>query len=159
MDTMSAFDPNAFLQATISEAGSIISVPIPVKEYIALIAEVKARTWRSGDGLSSGMALDLVWDFDDAELKAFLGRPKVTLTQGIMVDLTTKGGLDMSKGKNVQLNRVRDAVGQNVDGQPWAPLMLQGKVAKVSVIHKPSERPQDPPGTVFANIGGVARVA
>lgn len=155
----SAFDPNAFLQSTTSEQGSTVAIPIPVKEYLAVITEVKARQWAAKDGTSAGLAIDIVWDIDDAALKEFLGRPKLTLTQGIMVDLTEQGGLDMGKGRNVQLNRVRDALGQNNAGQPWAPSMMTGRVAKISIIHKPSDRPQDPPGTVFANIGGVVKAS
>jgi hypothetical protein len=156
----SAFDPSLFLQATTTEQGSTVSVPIPVSDgagYLAVIAEVKARQWRSKDGQSSGLALDIVYNIDEPKVKEALGRDKVTITQGIMVDLTEQGGLDMSKGKNVSLNRVRDAVGQNVAGQPWAPAMLVGRPVRVVVGHRPSDRPQDPPGTVFADVNGVVK--
>lgn len=155
----SAFDPNAFLQASTSEQGSIVSVPVPVGEYLAVISEVKARTWQSKDGTKNGIAIDLVYDIDDAKVKEFLGRTKVTITQGLMLDLTEQGGLDMGKGRNVQLNRVREATGLNVAGQPFAPNMFAGRVVKLSVGNRPSDRPQDPPGTLFSDVLGVARVS
>lgn len=156
----SMFDPNAFLAATTTEQGSIISVPVPVGEYLAVIEKVDARPWQGkADPSKSGIALDLVYNIDDPKVKETLARDKVTVTQGLMLDLTEAGGLDMSKGRNIGLNRVREALGLNVPGQPFAPRMFEGKVVKVSIGHRPSERPSDPPGTVFADVIGVARAA
>lgn len=152
------FDPLAFLQQTTSEQGSIISVPIPVGEYVAVVEKVDARPWQGkADPTKSGIAIDLVYNIDDAKVKETLGRPKVTITQGIMVDLTEQGQLNMGKGFNIALNRVREATGLNVAGSPFAPSMFQGKVVKVTVGHRPSDRPQDPPGTVFSEVVGVTR--
>lgn len=152
------FDPNAFLQQTTSEAGSIITVPIPVGEYVAVVEKVDARPWQGKDDPSkSGIAIDITYNIDDAKVKEVLGRPKVTITQGIMVDLTETGQLDMGVGRNVQLNRVREATGLNVKGNPFAPSMFTGKVVKVSVGHRASTRPSDPPGTVFSDVIGIAR--
>lgn len=157
---MNLFDPNAFLAATTSEAGSIISVPIPVGEYVAVIEKVEARPWQGkADPSKSGIAIDIVYNIDDPKVKEFLARPKVTITQGLMLDLSEAGDLDMSKGRNIQLNRVREACNLNVPGQPFAPRMFEGKIVKISVGHRPSERPSDPPGTVFSDVTGVARAA
>lgn len=159
MDTnQPGFDINAFMQATTSEAGSLVTVPIPVGEYIAVIEKVEGRPWvGKNDPSKKGIAIDLVYNIDDAKVKEFLARPKVTITQGIMLDLTENGQLDMSKGRNVTLNRVREACGLNNPGQPFAPRMFEGKIVKVAIGHRPSDRPQDPPGTVFSDVNGVAR--
>lgn len=155
---MAQFDPLAFLNQTTTEQGSIISVPIPVGEYTAVIEKVEARPWQGkADPSKSGIALDVVYNIDDAGVKTFLGRDKVTITQGIMVDLDSNDNLDYSKGKNISLNRVREATGLNVPGAPFAPRMLEGKVAKIAVGHRASERPQDPPGTMFADVLAVSR--
>lgn len=155
---MQPFDMNAFLQQTTTEQGSIVSVPIPIGEYVSVIEEVKARPWQGKkDPSQTGIAIDLVYNIDDAKVKEVLGRPKVTVTQGIMLELTESGQLDMSPGRNVQLNRVREATGLNVKGAPFAPAMFQGKVVKVAIGHRPSDRPSDPPGTVFSDVIGVAK--
>ena len=155
----SAFDPKAFLDVQVMEQGSVVSVPIPIGEKLAVVEKVDTRAWQSKDGQKSGIALDVTWIIDDAETKKTLGRDKVTITQGIMIDLTESGTIDMGKGRNIVLNRTRDAVGLNEAGKPFSFRMLEGKVAKVVIGHRPSERPQDPPGTVFSDVVGVVRAA
>jgi hypothetical protein len=140
---MSQFDPASFLFATTSETTDTISVPVPVGEYQAIVEKVACRPWQAKDGSSSGLALDIIYNVDDATVKALLGRDKVVVKQGIMLELTDAGALDNGKGKNPVLGRLREAVGQNVKGQPWAPSMLEGQPLKVSVKHR------------IANIGGV----
>lgn len=151
------FDPQSFLSATTSEQGSTTAQPIPIGEHLSVIENVEARQWTSKDGSKSGLALDITHSIDSPEVKAILGRDKVTVRQGVMVDITPSGGLDMGKGKNVSLNRVREALGQNEAGKPWSPQMMIGKVCKVVIGHRPSDRPQDPPGTVFSDVNGVVK--
>ena len=53
-----------------------------------------------------------------------LDRPMVR--QDIWLDLDESGRIAQGKNKNVRLGRVRSAVGQNTDGQPWSPSQLRG---------------------------------
>jgi hypothetical protein len=131
------FDPNQFLDMSVDGAMDTKAVPVPVGEYIAIIEEVKARTWTAKDDpTKSGVALDILWSIDDANVKATLGRDKVTVKQGIMLDMTESGGLDLGKGKNLGLGRLRTALNLNQPGQPFAPSMLPGRVGKVKVEHR-----------------------
>lgn len=130
------FNPDVFLQSTVTEVNDTKKVPTPVGEYVAVADEVKCRPWQSKDGSQSGLALDIIWLIDDQNVKTLLGRDKVTCKQGIMLDLLENGALDMGKGKNVGLGRLREATGLNVPGQPFSPLMIQGRVAKVKVSHR-----------------------
>lgn len=134
---MSMFSPDQFLDMQVTESNDTKLVPIPVGEYIAVVSEVKARPWTSkSDPSKSGIALDVQWDIDDAGVKQLLGRDKVTVKQGVMLDMTESGGLDMGKGKNVGLGRLREACGLNQPGQPFSATMLTGRVAKVKVEHR-----------------------
>jgi hypothetical protein len=133
---MSQFDPAAFLDAVTTAASSTQALPVPVGEYTAIVKDVKGRTWQSKDGSASGLALDIVYEIDDENVKKLLERPTVTVRQSIMLDTTEQGTLDNGKGKNVQLGRLREAVGQNVPGQPWAPRMLVGQPLRVAVSHE-----------------------
>lgn len=134
---MSMFSPEQFLDMQTTEANDTKLVPVPAGEYIAMIDEVKARTWKKRDDPSvGGIALDVTWLVDDEGVKALLGRDKVTVKQGLMLDLTESGGLDMGKGKNVGLGKLREAVGLNVPGQPFAPSMLTGRPARIKVEHR-----------------------
>ena len=134
---MSMFSPDQFLDMQVTESNDTKLVPIPVGEYVAVVSEVKARPWTSkSDPSKSGIALDVQWDIDDAGVKQLLGRDKVTVKQGVMLDMTESGGLDMGKGKNVGLGRLREACGLNQPGQPFSATMLTGRVAKVKVEHR-----------------------
>lgn len=156
--SISGFDPKQFLEGTFNEASSTERIPIPAKEYTAVIESVDCRAWvGKQDPSKSGLALDVVYNIDDAEAKTLTGRDKLTIQQGIMLDLTPAKGLDFSKGRNVELGRLREAAGLNEPGKPFGFRMLQGRVVKVMVGHQPSTRPGARPGDVFENVVAVAR--
>ena len=128
-------------------------IPVPAGEYTAMIEEVKVRQWQSkADPSKSGLTLDVQWSIDDASVKELLGRDKVTVKQGIMLDLTDAGGLDMGKGRNIGLGKLREGLNLNVPGQPFAFSMIPGRGAKVSVTHRIDCE------NIYAEVKGVARV-
>lgn len=154
---MSTFDPNTFLDMTIQDANSTVATPVPVGEYVAFIEKVDARGWKKKDDPSNaGMALDVFWNIDDANVKALLERDKVTVKQGIMLDLTEAGGLDMGKGKNVGLGRLREATDLNQPGQPFGFRMLEGRAAKIVVSHRVDDKN---PEVIYAEVKAVAKLA
>lgn len=130
------FNPDTFLQGSVTESNDTKKIPCPVGEYLAVAEKVEARQWQSKDGLKSGIALDITWSIDDPAVKEVTARENVTVRQGLMLDVLDGGGLDMSKGKNIGLGRVREALGLNTPGQPFAPSMIQGRMAKVTVSHR-----------------------
>lgn len=149
---MSQFDPNQFLDMQVTESNDTKVVPPPVGEYLAVVDDVKVRTWQSKtDSSKAGLALDVVWSIQDPQVLADMDRKKVTVKQGIMLDLTEQGGLDMSKGKNVSLGRLREATGHNEPGRPFAFSMLMGNMAKVSIAHRIVDE------DIFADVKGVAK--
>ena len=154
---MSQFDPNSFLNMSVDQSNSTVAVPVPVGEYIAIIDKVDARPWQKKDDPSkAGMAIDILWSIDDAGVKALLERDKVTVKQGIMLDVTPEGGLDMGKGKNVSLGRLREAVDLNQAGQPFSFMMLPGRMARVRVKHRSNP---DNPDQIFAEVDAVTKAA
>ncbi len=147
------FDANQFLDTQITEANDTKLIPVPVGEYTAVAQEVKARQWTSkSDPSKTGLTLDILWEIDDANVKALLGREKVTCKQGLMLDVTDSGGLDMGKGKNTGLGRLREALNLNNPGQPFSFAMIPGRVAKVKVEHRAHE------DQIFAEVKAVARL-
>ena len=134
---MSAFDPDQFLAQTVEQANDNKIVPCPAGEFMGYVKDFKARQWTSKkDPSNSGVALDITWSIDDQGVKQLLDRDEVTVKQGIMLDMTEQGGLDMGKGKNVGLGRLREALGLNVPGQAFSIPMLSGRVAKLTVAHR-----------------------
>lgn len=153
--TKLTFDPATFLSQQVTGANDTKLVPIPVGNYTAVIEKVEPRPWVSKkDPNMAGMALDVIWSLDDAGVKKLLGRDKVTVKQGIMLEITESGQLDTGKGKNVGLGRLREAVGLNKPGKAFSPGQLVGQFAKVTVGHRIDDRnPADP--AIFAEVQGV----
>ncbi len=156
MSTVGAgqFDPNTFLDMTLTDANSTVSTPVPEGEYIGIVSgDPEVRPWQGRkDPTKSGLALDITWDIDDANVKALLQRDRVTVKQGIMLDLIVRAGRDSGTGRNVSLGRLRDAVGLNQAGQPFNFRMLAGKVAKIAIKHRIDG------DAIYAEVKGVARM-
>ena len=147
------FNPDQFLDMQIEGQNDTKVVPVPAGEYTAMIEEVKVRQWQGkADPSKSGLTLDVQWSIDDASVKELLGRDKVTVKQGIMLDLTDAGGLDMGKGRNIGLGRLREALDLNQPGRPFSFTMLTGRVARVSVSHRIAD------DNIFAEVKQVARM-
>ena len=147
------FNPDQFLDMQIEGQNDTKIIPVPAGEYTAMIEEVKVRQWQAkADPSKSGLTLDVQWSIDDASVKELLGRDKVTVKQGIMLDLTDAGGLDMGKGRNIGLGRLREALDLNQPGRPFSFTMLTGRVARVSVSHRIAD------DNIFAEVKQVARM-
>lgn len=151
---MNPFDAATFLETSVDEANDTKLIPVPVGEYTAVVEKIKADTWQGRkDPSMHGVKLFVTWMIDDQNVKALLNRDKVTITQDVMLDTLPNGGLDMSKGKNISLGRLREALGLNVPGQPFKFSDLNGRVATIRVINEPYE------GEMYAKIKEVAKTA
>jgi len=153
--SISNFDPSAFLDSTTTEANSKRG-PIPAgADVTAVIGEPKARTWTGkSDPTKGGIVVDVPLEIDLSaypELQSVVGLPKVTLTDGIMLDTTPNGGIDNAPGKNGKLRRYREALGLNEAGQPFSFRMMQGRMIKVKIKHRTYE------GEIYDEVDSVAK--
>lgn len=131
------FDPNSFLDMQVTETNDTKVTPVPVGEFVAVADKVEVKSWQKKDDPSvGGLKLLVQWAIDDPSVKELLGRDKVTVKQDIMLDITESGGLDMGKGRNVGLGRLREAVDLNKPGQPFSFNMITGRLAKAKVSHR-----------------------
>jgi len=132
------FSPDQFLDMQIDGTNDTKKVPCPAGEYLAIIDKVTPRSWTSKkDPTLSGVALDVLCQIEDEGVKSVTGRDKVIVKHGVMLELNEGGqGLDMGKGKNVGLGRLREAAGLNTPGQPFSFSMLVGRPIKVTVSHR-----------------------
>jgi hypothetical protein len=164
---MSDFDPETFLQQTVDHPLETEFVLIPPGEYVATIDDFDKDaveqinfTYKSGaragqPGIMTKLTLPFV--IDDDGVKKQLGREKVVVTRQFILDLDDNGHLADGKNKNVELGRLRDAVGQN-DGSPWTIANLRGVgPLMVRVIHREFERSDGSSGK-RAEIDRVARI-
>jgi len=145
-ETQGVFDPDTFMNMTTEEADETSFRPIPEGEYQAVITKIEGRT-------PKGMSiLDISWAIDDEAVRAETGMDNPLIRQSIFLDINKEGGLERGPNKNVQLGRLRAALGQNNPGQPWSPGMLEGQVAKIST----SQRIVD--DNIYSDVKGVAAI-
>lgn len=143
------FDEEAFLSTTVEGEMSTEFVPVPEGEYNGVIESINLR---SGTGEKGDWAvLDVNWTIDDATVQEVTGMENPKVRQSLFLDITDSGGLDLGKGKNINLGRLREAVGQNGAGA-WSPSMLTGNVATIKVEHRQYD------GRTFADVKSVAAV-
>jgi len=148
-----SFDPTAFLNQTFDEALDTKLIPCPVGEYLAIADKVEVKEWSSKDGSSSGLKVEILWDIQNDDVKSLIGRDSVKVSQQQMLDLTEDSNLDLGKGKNVGLGRIREALDMNTPGEPFAFGMIQGRMATVKVSHRTYN------DDIFAEIKAIAKPA
>jgi hypothetical protein len=146
------FDADSFLNSVVTGANATKVVPCPVGEFPGVIDKIAARQWQSADGTKTGVALDVTWSVEDDEAKAVTGRDVVSCRQGIMLDLTPDGAVDMAEGKNVGLGRLRAAVGLNDPSVEFSFNQLPGRMGKIKVGHRPDNRD---PEIIYAQVDAV----
>lgn len=152
----SMFNPDMLMEQNFEEANSTTRLPVPEGEYPGIVKDVKIREVQRKDGSGSFPMVDVTWLLDSDELRETMGRPEITARQSLMLDITANGSLDMGKGKNVALGRLREALGMNVPGQGFSFAMLNGAgPAKVMVKHRMNE--QDPE-IVYDEVRSVAKM-
>ena len=151
---MGTFNPEQFLDATITEANSTQMLPVPEGDYTGIVLEDPKFREIQGkkDPSKTYRMMDLVWTLEDPALAEKLGRNQVNVRQSVMLDFTDNGSLDMGKGRNIALGRLREALGLNNPGQAFSFRQISGKVAKVHVKHRVTDD-----GRVFDEVDAVAR--
>ena len=125
------FNPDEFLATSIPDT---VRTPVPVGAYTAQIDSIKpsSGTISKGDRAGEQWArLDIVWSIEDAGVKEIMRRSKVTVTQGLMLDLTPSGDFDTTR--NERLNKFRKTLGLAAGASVMS---LIGQFGKVSVEHE-----------------------
>lgn len=135
----SPFDADAFLDATLPGANSTKREIIPMGVYKAYISKIEVRNGTvQKEGPSYGkpwVALNLQWTIEDQPVNSALEQSKIIVYDQCFLDLDDDGRPSVSKGKNVQLGRLREALG--VNSGPIQFRALEGRPATINVIHEP----------------------
>lgn len=134
---MSAFNPDSFMNASVTDANDTQYVPVPEGEFQATVDKVEAKVVGQD---TPRPIINVTWKTSDPAAQNVTGRAENSVRQTIWLDVTESGGLDFGKGKNIGLGKLREALGQNKPGQSWAPGMLVGGVAKIKVKHSIDKR-------------------
>lgn len=108
---MSIFDPDSFLDEQQEEL-STERVLVPVGTHQAFVAEFATKTGVADSG-REWARLDVKFEITEPAVLEEMGREKVTVTQGYMLDIDEgTGKLATGKGKNWQLGQLRAACGK-----------------------------------------------
>lgn len=148
-----SFDPQSLLQLSIDQPLDTRMVPCPEGEYRAVIENVEAKSGVSQKNQQAWARVDVMCSIDDPSLEAQIGR-KPRVKGGVMLDLTEQGTLDLSKGKNTGLGRLREATNKNQPGVPFKFTDLIGQMVKVRVGHRAD--PNDP-SIIYDEVKGFTR--
>lgn len=151
-----AFDVNALLAATTTNAGSTEFMTLPTDEEFVANLRIDSDPEKAfKQGVKDGrpwLMLNVQVELSGARIAELLaGRDKRTIQWGIPIDLTPSGGLDMGKGMNVTLNKLREETGQRREGQPWGFKDLNGQTIRVKIKHRKVD------DKVFEDIGSFSK--
>jgi hypothetical protein len=167
---LSPFDADSFMGQSIDAPLDTVIKQVPEGDYRAMIGEFDSekgfRTFEVKKQTSKKFGQEMTIfqpPFilqDDPRLAEVLearGNEQVTVYhKGIFLDLTDEGGLDTGSGKNVDLGRLRDAVGQNNKaGWKFTDLIGAGPVM-VRVVH---EADQNDETKKFARVSRVVKIS
>ena len=117
----STFDPEMFMSQDTEEEMETKYTPIPEDDYVSMIDETLSLKEVNGTPV-----IDLYHIIDAPDLAATLGLDRISVKQSIFLDVGPDGTLAVGTNKNVNLGRLRAALGQNKSGQRWNPNMLAG---------------------------------
>lgn len=153
MNMTSTFDADSFMSTTVTDANDTKLNPVPENEYPAMISvddkhKPSIRTTDKGN-----VILDINWEIDDPAAKEATGLDTPRVRQSLFLDITPNGTLDMGRGRNVQLGKLREATGLNIAGQAFSISQLAGRTAKVLVKHRVTDT-----GDIFADVKGVSKL-
>lgn len=143
---MSTFDPVIFEQMILEEANETEFTPVPAGDYQGFVQSAKVRAMEIKKGRRAGQTVPILTvtyalEDNDGKLKELLGRDIPTVRQDIWLDVNDTGGLSFGPNMNVQLGKLRDAVGMNKKGKPFSFTMLEG--AGPLLIHVVNEEYND----------------
>lgn len=155
----SPFDAGAFMGASIDAALDTVVKQCPEGEFRAMIDDFDESAFRTFTSKNNGKDYTVFgppFVIQDPTVAASLGRDKVTVFhKGMFIDIGADGGLDTSSGKNVDLGRLRAAVGQNAAGA-WSFNNLKGAgPVMVKVIH---EADANDPEKKYARVSKVVKI-
>jgi len=157
-DTAAGFNVGNFLNAPLTEPNTR-RPPIPAgTAVIGIFGNVPAEPRRvegKDDPSKVYFFLEIPVEVDlnqNPTLKEHVGQEKVNLRYSFSLDFTPTGQLDMSKGKNVGLRQLREALDLNKPGDTFSFAMVPGRPVLCKIKNRSGEG-----GEVYDEVGSIAR--
>lgn len=137
---MATFDEDVFLNTEVSDPSETKFTLAPPDDYTAYIDDT--LVFREYEGQPVCDVRFILTDVD--ELAKRLNMDQLFVTHSLFIDVDKQGRLAFGVNKNVDLGRLREALGQNKSGKPWSFQLLKGGgPIKITVIQRPDRRNPD----------------
>ncbi len=138
---MSTFDPRLLEETVIDEPNATKVDPVPEREYLGLVDDFKIRPVTTDRGVVPVM--DVYWMIPgEEELMVRLNRDKLVVKQSVWIDLNADGSIAVGPNQNVDLGRLRAALGLNGKNFSFPKLRGAGP-ARILVVNEPDKRNPD----------------
>lgn len=157
----SIFDPDAFMSQSVEAQLDTQRKLPPVGDYRAIVddwgpAEKAFRTFTSDKNQKDYTVFSPPFILQDDNVAKELDVEKVVVYhKGMFIDINDLGGLDTGSGKNVDLGKMRDAVGQN-NGSAWTFNNLKG--AGPVMVHVEHEQDKNDKERSYARVTRVVKI-
>lgn len=132
---MSTFNPEVFEQTVVDQSSETKRTPIPPGEYTAYVGD--KLSWREYDNRHICSVPLLITDMPE-DVAETLGLDQPQINFDMWLDITD-GVLEFGVNKNVELGRLREALGQNRTGESWNFSMLKGS-GPVKITVEPDKK-------------------
>lgn len=150
------FNADDLMNDSVSDAMDTKFIAIPPGEWTAIIDKLELKSDVSKKTGEAYLVCNITWSITDDSVKKAVGLEKATIRQSFFPDITEAGKLDYSKGKNVALGRIREAVGMNKPGESFNLGMLNG--AGPALIHVVATPARDGSGEIYSNVKSVGKL-
>lgn len=155
------FNPEQFLGMEVVGENATEYVLVPEGDYVGTCGPISADNFKQyaiKEGPNAGgmfRSLRLTWDLNDegGALQELLGMPP-KVPQGIRLDLNKDGSIDIGKGRNVDLGRLRTALNMNDGNTPFNFPNLGGQTARLKVKHRMDKKTNK----VYSEVTEVSRL-
>lgn len=160
-----SFDADTFMN-TAADAGSTELPKTPEGEFRVVIGQMTSENFKTlqvDDKNNPGQkrnapTLSVPFIIRDQDVNKTTGRDTIVHYETFWLDFTPEGKLDMSDGKNVKLNQLREVLSQNAPG--WTPAHLSNAgPLMIAVKHSPGKAGTANEGKTFVNIAKFAKIS
>lgn len=147
MSDASMFDPEAFLNAQVTEVNEK-RPPLPPENpadssgtYLAVCGQPKTQSGTIGKGDRAGqpwlsVVVPLQIDVPQQLQDALKFPPQITISDRAFIDLTPQNTIDNAPGRNRRQKMYRDALDLNKPGDVWSWSKVAGQVVRVKIEHE-----------------------
>lgn len=157
-----SFDVDAFMNTTVDAPMSTEMPKTPEGEFRVVIGEINRDSFKtlqvnddkSPTGKREASILSVPMIIRDQPINVKADRETIVHYETFFLDFDN-GKLDTREGKNVNLGKLRDVLGQNVPG--WTPMHLSNAGPfMIAVKHTPGRGTHE--GKTFVNISKYAKI-